>query len=85
MGVEVRRQNKHAFGLHLEIERIPAHTGKNLWEDAHHKEIGCVDQIEVKILGANHLEMRLTYYGGTKDEFVSEITYCGGFTVEWAA
>lgn len=84
IGVDVRRQPKDAMGLHLEIDRIPAHTGKHIYADAYLKEMAGIDQIEARVLGVNHLDLRLAYNRGTNDEFVSEITYCGGFTVEWA-
>lgn len=85
VGVPVRQQPKGAWGLHLEIDRIPAHTGKNIYADVPLKEMSGIDRIEARVLGVNHLDLRLTYNAGTNDEFVSEITYCGGFTVEWAA
>lgn len=84
IGVPVREQPQGAWGLHLEIDRIPAHTGQNVYADAAHKEFAGISKIEACVHGAKLLELRLTYNGGTKDEFVSEITYSGGFTVEWA-
>lgn len=86
IGISVEGPVRNAIGLHLEIERLPAHNGKNIYPDAYAKEMGSgLGPIEARVCGANLLDLRLTYNVGTKEEFVSEITYCGGFTVEWAA
>lgn len=79
-GIHLQRP-KNVTDLSVDLIRIPAHTGKNTFEDAELKEMPEIQQIEARVIGASLLDLRLKY----SHDYTAEITYCGGFTVEWAS
>ena len=82
--IPVPEKVKHKLWVEgLRLEKIPVHTGSNLYGLVE-KEADSLRQLEARVWGERRLDLRLTYTGEAAAAAVVEVTYCGGFTVEWA-